>query len=97
MPDIDNLIVKLNEDVAQAEKLKLEDGDVLVIKADRPITHEHASAIREHGMALLQRLGVRGEVLVLDQGMHAELLKTSHLPKVEAANGYFHQEDGATA
>ncbi|MET3899684.1 ABC-type sulfate transport system substrate-binding protein [Devosia sp. UYZn731] len=83
MADIDSLIVKLNENMAEAEKLKLEDGDVLVITSSHALSQHHAVAIRDAARATITRLGVRAEVMVLDAGLHAALLKTSQLPKAE--------------
>lgn len=65
---------------AQVDTVKLGDGDVLVIKADHPITFNQHERLLEIGRALIDRLGVKAEVIVLDAGLSVGLLKTSQLP-----------------
>lgn len=68
---------------AQIKKVKLEDGDVLVITCPDHLRVEIAAVIRDKAVGLLERLGVDAQVMILDGGMQAALLKTSQLPKHE--------------
>ena len=68
---------------AHFEKVKLEDGDVLVITSPHALTYDHAVTIKQAASRVISNLGVHAEVIVLDQGLQAALLKTSQLPKVE--------------
>lgn len=83
MAEIDSLIVKLDDNVADAEKLKLEDGDVLVVTSPQRLGAETYHHLADHLHSLVSNLGVNAQVLLLDGGMQAGLLKTSRLPKVE--------------
>lgn len=64
---------------AHFERVKVEDGNVLVITSPQPLTREAADRVRAAGKAVIDRLGVQADVLVLDSAMQAALLKTSQV------------------
>ena len=66
-------------DQLEAKAEQLDDGDILVITAKDPLPDEAARQITAKCRQLISNLGVRAEVLVLDNGLGAHLLKTSDL------------------
>lgn len=71
---------------AEIERVKLEDGDVLVITSQSPVSMQQAKRTLDECRDVIRRLGVRAEVLILDKGLDAHLLKTSQLPTIEDAD-----------
>jgi tetraacyldisaccharide-1-P 4'-kinase len=73
----------MNDIEAHFDEVKVEDGDVLVITSPRALTRESADRVREAAMSVIDRLGVEADVLVLDNGLQAALLKTSQLQQID--------------
>lgn len=74
------------EDIeTEVRKLLPEDGDVIVLRAPRPLRMEQRVAIATAARDLVERLAKKVEFLVLDDGMSIEVLKTSVLADREVS------------
>lgn len=64
-------------------KLDLVDGDCIVITSPRTLRMEAAERIRSSLMTVIDRLGVKVQAIILDDGMDIKVLRTSDLPKAD--------------
>ncbi|MGB3042427.1 MAG: hypothetical protein WBB98_04505 [Xanthobacteraceae bacterium] len=63
-------------------KLEIEDGDCLVIMTPKVLRMEERTSVVEGCRHLLDKIGKDAQVIVLEGGMTASVLKTSQLPDV---------------
>jgi hypothetical protein len=57
-------------------KLQLKDGDVLVVKTDRPMSHDAAERTRKHLKGLLPR---DVAIMIIDRGVELSVLTKTEI------------------
>lgn len=57
-------------------KLQLKDGDVLVVKTDRPMSHDATERVRKHLKSLLPR---DVTIMIIDQGVDLSVLTRTEI------------------
>lgn len=57
-------------------KLQLRDGDVLVIKTDRPMSHDATERVRKHLKGLLPR---DVTIMIIDRGVELSVLTKAEI------------------
>lgn len=57
-------------------KLQLRDGDVLVVKTDRPMSHDVTERVRKHLKGLLPR---DVTIMIIDRGVEVSVLTKSEI------------------
>jgi hypothetical protein len=57
-------------------KLQLKDGDVLVVKTDRPMSHDATERARKHLKSLLPR---DVTIMIIDQGVDLSVLTRTEI------------------
>lgn len=68
-----------NDDLEfRISKIKLEPGDILVLKTPRPITGDMAARLRD----IFERLSPGFKTLILDQGMELAVVNEADLAKL---------------
>ena len=63
----------------EVRKMVPENGDVLVLKSERPLPQEVRMGLAEMVRYVIGRTGKKVECIVLDDGLELEVLKTSRL------------------
>lgn len=63
-------------------KLDIVEGDVLVVKTDMCLTPDQRQILRHDVTSAVLRAGKKCSVLILENGVSVEIVKTSQLPGV---------------
>lgn len=71
------------ETINEIKRLRLEGGDVVIVRCEDRISTEHATAIREKVQWVLKQAGHAVPVMVLDKGLSIELLSGRKLKKMD--------------
>jgi hypothetical protein len=62
-------------------KLEIEDGDCLVLTTPNVLSFEQRGRIHENASELLRRVNKEAQIIILEGGMTASVLKTSQFPE----------------
>ena len=66
--------------VNEVQRLRIEDGDIVVVRCDQILTKEQAEVMAERVRRALSQASRKAPVLVLSGGIDIEILKSSQLP-----------------
>jgi len=67
---------------AEVKRLRIEDGDVVVIRCTEAISQETAERIRQSVESVMQKAGRSPPIMILDKAMSIEILAASKLKRM---------------
>lgn len=77
--------MNVEDTVAEIKRLRLEGGDVVLVRCEDRVSQTTAQRIRDMVQSVLRQAGHDAPVMVLDKGLSIEILGASKLRKKDLA------------